>query len=516
MKARFAVIVAMVVAACLTGSQPASAQFVNCSLYPDQCGTISGVVTSAYDGTPVAGIDVCASDGSGGPCGTSIADGSYRIIVGPGTWDVFSGDSRLGFCCADQPGVVVVVGQTTANINLQLPLVPRTGAPPVPGDTPPVLDSIGAAPKSVAAGTSVLLTAHVVGQSSPVTSVIIFYQSPSGFSAAAVAVFSLNSGTSMDGLWQASLKVPAKVDTSIWTVSALQAVDSAGGVTVVFSPDAPTPNGTFDVVGDPPPMLTASLIDTPSVYGWFNHPVTVRFQCSDSDPSELAGSCPTGFFWGIAPPGGGGRGGGSFFDCNRQLNGFISFGCPSDIIGSEEGAYQEVGGGVTDSEGNDSASAVVTGINIDLTPPTVTVSTDAHSYTVDQAITIVCTASDALSGVASTTCPSSPMTAYSLNVGTDTLSATATDKAGNVGYGSTTVLIQVTFDSLCNLTTSFLLNTRSAGSYCVLLNLAAKSSAGGSNAQDRFLQTYIHRVEHSPDLSSDDAAILVGLARDLF
>ena len=102
-------------------------------------------------------------------------------------------------------------------------------------------------------------------------------------------------------------------------------------------------------------------------------------------------------------------------------------------------------------------------IRIDKTPPTVTYTGNAGTYTVDQTIAITCTAADPHnangtpgSGLASTTCANVNAPAYTFPLGPHTLVATATDIAGNVGIGSTTFTVEVTSSSLCTLTARFI------------------------------------------------------------
>jgi hypothetical protein len=92
---------------------------------------------------------------------------------------------------------------------------------------------------------------------------------------------------------------------------------------------------------------------------------------------------------------------------------------------------------------------------VDAEPPTVVYSGNAGTYTVDQPVEILCRASDALTGVVATTCRDVVGPAYGFGLGSHTVSATATDRAGNVGSGSTTFTVQVTVASLCRLTEQF-------------------------------------------------------------
>lgn len=102
-------------------------------------------------------------------------------------------------------------------------------------------------------------------------------------------------------------------------------------------------------------------------------------------------------------------------------------------------------------------------VRIDKTLPTVTYTGNAGIYTVDQTISITCTAVDPLnangttgSGLASTTCANVNAPAYSFPLGPNTLSASATDVAGNVGTGSTTFTVGGTLPALCTLTVQFI------------------------------------------------------------
>jgi hypothetical protein len=133
------------------------------------------------------------------------------------------------------------------------------------------------------------------------------------------------------------------------------------------------------------PSITASKDRAPNAAGWYDHDVTVSFQCTDA----LSGvqSCPAA----------------------RTLS---------------QGADQSAGGSATDRAGN-TASAQQSGINVDATAPVLTGSFPAGWHTGDVTVTWTCT--DALSGVAGQPADST--------VGGEgaNLSATAscTDRAGN-------------------------------------------------------------------------------------
>src|SRR4029077_19600546 len=97
------------------------------------------------------------------------------------------------------------------------------------------------------------------------------------------------------------------------------------------------------------------------------------------------------------------------------------------------------------------------GISSDRTAPTVTYTGNAGTYTVDQTISITCSASDALSGLATNTCANISGPAYAF-LGTNTYRATATDVAGNSTTATTTFTVGATNDSLCALAKQLVTN----------------------------------------------------------
>jgi hypothetical protein len=149
-----------------------------------------------------------------------------------------------------------------------------------------------------------------------------------------------------------------------------------------------------------PPTITGSASPAANARGWNNSAVTVSFDCTDLT-SGIAG-------------------------CTAQ-----------QILG--EGANQAANGTATDNVGNTAATSV-TGINIDLTPPTVSVTgvTDGAIYTLGSVPAAGCTTTDALSGVQTSAAPS--VTGGDANgLGTFTASCTgATDNADNPGSASAT------------------------------------------------------------------------------
>ena len=230
----------------------------------------------------------------------------------------------------------------------------------------------------------------------------------------------------------------------------------------------------------PAPTISASASPAANAAGWNNTAVTVSFTCVDPLSAILGG-------------------------------------CPPPVILDSEGADQGVSQQVT-TEGGLELSAEITDINIDLTNPTVTYAGGKASYQVDEQVSITCTAADALSGVASTTCTNVSGPAYTFGLGSQTFSATATDRAGNAGAGSVTFTVGVNYTSLCNLSQRFA-DTRTVGlALCALLRLAESADAHNSQFIKRLsLQAYVLlvRSQTGRTLTAAEAATLISLSRSL-
>lgn len=174
-----------------------------------------------------------------------------------------------------------------------------------------------------------------------------------------------------------------------------------------------------------PPTITGTAATTANSYDWYHSSVTVNFTATDA------------------------------------MSGVASL-TPASTILSGEGTGLTATATANDYAGNSSAYTI-SGINIDKTPPAITFANNAKAYTVDALVNITCTATDALSGIASANCPAANEPAYQYNLSTNPLSATATDKAGNVASVSATFTVVVTPESLSNLTAQFLANKALAG-----------------------------------------------------
>jgi hypothetical protein len=107
----------------------------------------------------------------------------------------------------------------------------------------------------------------------------------------------------------------------------------------------------------------------------------------------------------------------------------LAGGCPAAVTLSKKGAGQSVSRTVSATDGG-AATAVVKGINIDLSKPTVKLTGVKSGHTYSTAPTIKVTAKDALSGVASKHTAKKKSTKH--GVTTVHYTVTVKDKAGNV------------------------------------------------------------------------------------
>ena len=92
-------------------------------------------------------------------------------------------------------------------------------------------------------------------------------------------------------------------------------------------------------------------------------------------------------------------------------------------------------------------------VKIDLSAPMVQIMGEA-SYTIDQTVTITCSANDVVSSVYGTPCdqPLLQVKAYTLESGEHTATVTVEDMAGNQTTADHTFTVMVTFDSLKTVT----------------------------------------------------------------
>jgi hypothetical protein len=168
--------------------------------------------------------------------------------------------------------------------------------------------------------------------------------------------------------------------------------------------------------------------------------------------------------------------------------------------------------------GSFNSGAVLWRVSVDITPPTIGYSSHPATYTVDQHVSIACTATDAESGIASNTCAPVDGDAYVFGLGTHTFSATATDNAGNSASASTSFSVSVTFGSLTNLTRRFVTNSKVADGLVADLRDAEAARAKGKPKQvEAALTDYRHGVQAQigKSITAERGSILIGLSQGL-
>src|SRR5919106_719404 len=271
-----------------------------------------------------------------------------------------------------------------------------------------------------------------------------------------------------------------------WTTPAAQATAQDYSLVVSFDADTTinenpaTVTIDFSIAAAPsdttPPIISHSITGTLGNNDWYTSNVTVTFTVTDPDSaitsksadcdatnsvaSDTAGvtftctatntggtstdsvtikrdaTAPT--ISGIASPAANSNGWNNSdvtvsYTCDDNLSGVDS--CSATETLSTEGAGQSSTGTAVDNAGN-SATVTVSGINIDKTGPTVSLvggPTNGASYYfgfVPAAPT--CSASDGLSGLDGTC----SVSGYGTAVGSHTVSASATDRAGNTASAS--------------------------------------------------------------------------------
>ena len=227
------------------------------------------------------------------------------------------------------------------------------------------------------------------------------------------------------------------------------------------------------------PTAAPVVTPAPNTAGWHNAPVSVTWNWSDGNSGIDADNC-------------------------LQSN-----------TSSGEGTSVTVTSTCKDVAGN-SASSTVT-VKVDTTVPIVTY-TGSSTYAVDQLVSLSCSATDTLSGIATHTCVNVAGAAWTYGAGAHTVSASATDRAGNTGSTSATFTVTVDARGLCELVRSFTRNHGIANSLCVKLRAAAAAAKRGqTKTQQNNLAAYASEVEAQSGkaFTAAEAAALLSLARAL-
>lgn len=208
--------------------------------------------------------------------------------------------------------------------------------------------------------------------------------SSDNLSGVAATHYKVDGGATQDGT---SLTVSTEGPHSVayWSVDQAGNVETSSTVTVLVDKSSPT--------------ITGTATTNPNANGWYKAPVTVHFDCAD-------------YVSGIAT-------------------------CSTDTTVSAQG-LNSVTGTAVDNAGNQS-STTVSGIKVDTVAPSVAINgvQDGAVYTLGAVPGITAIATDATSGVdgAATIAKTGGL---ANGVGTFTVTATATDKAGNLGSATAT------------------------------------------------------------------------------
>jgi hypothetical protein len=154
-----------------------------------------------------------------------------------------------------------------------------------------------------------------------------------------------------------------------------------------------------------PPTINGAPTTAANAYGWYNGPVTVEFTASDA------------------------------------TSGLASYTQPITL--TSEGAGQSVTGTTTDNAGN-TASATVSGINIDTTTPVLMLPSNIIAAATGPAGAVVTYSDSASDGAGSgvVVLSSTPASGSTFPLGTTPVTVTATDAAGNTTTGIFTVTVE--------------------------------------------------------------------------
>jgi hypothetical protein len=220
-----------------------------------------------------------------------------------------------------------------------------------------------------------------------------------------------------------------------------------------------------------PPVIVGSVTGQLGQNGWYTSAVSVSWNVTDAESAISARS-----------------------------------GCETISIGTDTNG-QTVTCTATSLGGTDSRSETV---KVDRTAPVVAFSGNAGTYAASAMIHITCSASDAMSGVATSNCANVDGPAYSFGVGAHSISATATDRAGNEGGASAMYTVTVDVASINAVIDQLI------GDANVANGLRAKLDAiGNGNARNKanLVRAFVNQVEaqRGKKLSNAVADLLIGL-----
>jgi hypothetical protein len=232
--------------------------------------------------------------------------------------------------------------------------------------------------------------------------------------------------------------------------------------------------GTF-VIDATPPVIVPTVTGTAGSNGWYTSNVSVSWSVTDAESAVTSTS-------GCAPT-------------------VVSADTPGIALACS-----------ATSQGGSSSNGVT--IMRDASAPLIAFS-GATSYAVNQTVSISCSATDPTSGIATQSCPGASGAAYTFALGTNTLTASATNGAGLTATASLSFSVTLDYASLADLTADFV--TKPGVANALNEMLAAAASAPTATARAALLRAYVNlvRAQTGKAISPEHAAVLIALAASL-
>lgn len=250
-----------------------------------------------------------------------------------------------------------------------------------------------------------------------------------------------------------SVRTSAPDFSTIWGVSSLGLVTNGSNTLTMSFANFGGPEGLFwklDVTGmcnsnwyydaatkecvqdATPPSVVGSISPAPNAAGWHNTDATVSWLITEHESQVTTPDC-TASTWG-------------------------------------ETAGTTVSCAATSTGGTTTANL---SLKVDKTAPVVAFTGNQGTYEIHQQVTIGCSATDALSGIATSSCPTASASAYSLGAGSYSLAASATDDAGNSASATASYRVVLTAVGVCGMAQQWATNAGVANSLCAKANAGA-------------------------------------------
>jgi carbon monoxide dehydrogenase subunit G len=305
------------------------------------------------------------------------------------------------------------------------------------------------------------------------------------------------------------------------------------------------------------PTVAASLSAQPNATGWYTSNVTVSwivndngtpitsetgcgtitvstntagttFGCSATSPGGTASASVTlkrdASAPSVVPVLSGTVGANGWYTSDVGVSATISAGGPSGASGTCSPTTVSVDAAsvpyICTATSGAGLSATASGtIKRDATNPVVGFTGAQSSYTVDQTVAIVCSATDATSGLAASQCPTVNAPAYSFLLGNNVLSAHVADAAGNSASAQVQFTVSVTGPSFGALITRFLAAGKAQKQLQDrLANILDKEAKGNSQAMSEQIKNFLKELADAQSggaVSAANAAVLSTLVQKL-